>query len=202
MISDNITPVLKHRFRKEIRITADTGKERGFFICKDEKGYLVPSKKTCQGTECEVTLKNPRGACPIKIQGDFHTHPDLAITKIYLKEQDKKIDTDDILKDKIIKSKKEVQERLGIKGLPAITPSYSDALKSILVNCASDIEGTACVGSDLEDDKVECWTPKKDMKLKDCQKAEKEYEIVKGKSLSARKWIVDLFDKETIDLKQ
>lgn len=201
MIADKITPVLKNRFRKEIRLTMETGKERGFFICKDENGNLAPSKRTCQGTECEVSLKDPRGACPVKIQGDFHTHPDLAITKIYLKEQGRKIDTDDVLKIQIRKAKKDIQERLGIKGLPTVTPSYTDTLKSLLINCGSDIEATSCVGSDLEDDKVECWTPKKDIKLADCEKAEKEYGKVKGKSLSPRKWVVDLFEKETIDLK-
>ena len=35
-IKDKITPELKNRFLQEILKTIENGKERGFFICKDE----------------------------------------------------------------------------------------------------------------------------------------------------------------------
>ncbi len=181
----------------------DTGKERGFFICKDEKGNLFPSRKTCEGTECEVTLKDPRGACPIGIQGDFHTHPYLATAKKYLKEQGKKIGPDIILKEEVRKTLKETHEEQGVIGISLVAPSYKDALRSILVSCIStNIDGTACIGSDLEDDKVECWTPKKDIKLTDCSRAEEELKKLKEEKLSPKKWVIPLFERETIDLKK
>lgn len=62
------------------------------------------------------------------------------------------------------------------------------------------------IGTDVEKDKVECWTVRetdKDTKSRNCNKMEEEwkYAVRMGGDMPVKKWIVQLFDKEIIDLK-
>ena len=69
LIRDKITPELKSRFLQEIRTTIEIGKERGFFICKDEKDSLSATK-SCEGKECTVNLSSLQPQCKIS-DNDF-----------------------------------------------------------------------------------------------------------------------------------
>ncbi len=44
MIKNKITPLLNNRISTSIKLTAQTGKDRGFFICKNERGYYFQEK--------------------------------------------------------------------------------------------------------------------------------------------------------------
>ena len=75
MIKDKITPELKKRFLKEIKLSGESGKERGLFLCYDKKGELFPSK-TFEGIKGKISEKEwkEHSICPGNIQGNFHTH--------------------------------------------------------------------------------------------------------------------------------
>lgn len=69
--------------------------------------------------------------------------------------------------------------------------------------------GTTCIGYDLENNNVECWTAKEIITSKMCKKASKEFDIRykreklrKNVGQAVEKWIMNLFDKEIIDLKK
>jgi len=199
-IKDKITPELKSKFLTAINKTKQTGKEHGFFLCQSEKGNLFPSKIK-SGEMHKLELGSPITACPgRKIQGDFHTHSYFTITKAVSKIVKPGMSDDDIRK--LIKNEFEKYKKdLGIKELSINSPSEKDLLKTILHNCAG-ISKTACVISDVEDDKVECWTAK-DISSDSCDMAynmlfegEKERNTIRYD-----KRIIPLFDREVINLK-
>ena len=75
MIKDKITPKLKERFKDAIKKTIHTGREQGFYICKDKEGKLF-ADKGCEGEQCDLMIGRPQDSCQGEInQGDFHTHP-------------------------------------------------------------------------------------------------------------------------------
>lgn len=61
-ISDKITPELKERFKDAIKKTIDTGKEHGFYICKNKEGKLF-AEKGCEGGQCDIMIGRPRDSC-------------------------------------------------------------------------------------------------------------------------------------------
>lgn len=201
MIKDKITPALKERFRQTIKKTIDTGKEQGFFICSDKKGIFYPSK-SCEGDECKIVLEDKSTICPQRFQGDFHTHPYLANVKRKYRELGKQVPIDDILKQEIRESLIENYEERGIVGLSPIAPSYKDALNAVLHKCFKGTETTTCIGSDSDENKIECWTPKDVIRSGQCIRATFELRKVveKKKEIFPKKWLFPLFDKEQIIL--
>lgn len=200
MIKDKITPALKKRFRQAIKKTIDTGKEQGFFICSNRQGELYPSK-SCEGDECKIILEDQSTICPQRIEGDFHTYPYLGDAKRKYKELGKQIPPEDTLKQEVRESLIKIHEEKGIIGLSPIIPSYKDALNAVVHKCFRDTDTTTCIGSDLEENKVECWTPK-DIRRGQCVRATFELRKVveKKKEFFPKKWIIPLFDKEQIIL--
>lgn len=200
MIKDKITPVLKEKFRQVIDKTANTGKGYGFFICSDEQGRLYPAK-SCEGDECKIILEDQSTACPVRIQGDFHTYPYLANTKRKYKEFGKQIPIDDMLKQEVRKSLTEMHEEKGVIGISPIVPDYKDSLNTIVYKCFRNTNISTCVGSDLDKDKIECWTPK-DIGRGQCIRAMFDLRNIVGKKKEffPKKWIVPLFDKEQITI--
>lgn len=200
MIKDKITKALKESFVRTINKTVDTGKEQGFFICSNKEGKLYPSKP-CEGDECQIMLGDPFAICPQRVQGDFHTHPYLANAKRKYMELGKQIPVDDVLKQEVVRTLKETQEEKGIIGLSPSIPSYTDTLNAVINKCFRDTEATTCVGSDLEKNKVECWTPI-DVRHGQCVRAVFELRKMtrEKKKLSPKKWITPLFEKEQIIL--
>ena len=209
MIKDKITPGLKERFKGAIKKTIDTGKEQGFYICKDKEGKLF-ADKGCEGEQCELIIGRPQDACKEKInQGDFHTHSYTSLQpdeRMFLIKKYGYSRIEDDLKNVIIEEFKEMHEKEGIKDVSINTPSYFDTLKALGFKCDGTTQGTLCIGTDIEKDKVECWTVReidKDTARKNCDKMEEEYKYAarRGGSMPVKKWIVPVFDKEIIDLK-
>ncbi len=187
VIKDKITPQLKKRFRDEIQNTIKDGIEYGFNLCKDKKGNLFGTE-TCRGNKCGITLKN--AICPLgsETQGNFHTHPDMPDIK-FLLDLETIEDMKSYMRD-VAKS----------EGISLVTPSNQDVFETLSDRCDKKIAGTVCVGSDLEDNKIECWTVKENISKIDCFKANirKKFSI---SATHARKWTRDLFDIEEIDLR-
>ncbi len=208
MIKDKITPEIRERFKEEIKLTRERGKERGFLLCLDVKGGLYPSR-SCEGTECTFPLSEiipgTKGSCIGEIQGNFHTHPGLPIRE-YVEELGY-ISSEEEIKKRTIDMVKRMHEKEGIKEISSPqTPSYGDILKELFINCQTKSKGTVCTGTDIDDTKVECWTPKKMPKKefkKICDKTEDElteYYITSPKRLILKSWIIPLFDREIINL--
>lgn len=186
-IKDKITPQLKNRFRKEIQNTIDNGIEYGFNLCKDKNGNLFGTE-TCKGNKCGITLKN--SICPSgsENQGNFHTHPDIPDIKMLIGLKTRK---------DIISYMRDVAKS---EGVSLVTPSNQDVFEILSNKCNKKMAGTVCVGSDLEDNKIECWTVKENISKIDCFKANirKKFSI---SATRARKWTRDLFNIEEIDLR-
>jgi len=74
-------------------------------------------------------------------------------------------------------------------------------LKSILYSCVGKPEGTMCVGSDIGNNKVECWAPK-EIPKKNCDMAYHTlYSDGKEKNMIPyESWMTPLFNKDVIDL--
>jgi hypothetical protein len=209
MIKDKIAPKLKERLKDAIKKTIDTGKEQGFYICKDKEGKLFTDKE-CEGTGCDLTMSRPQDACKGEInQGDFHTHPYTSIDTfermILIRTYGyDRVEND--LKNVVKEEFKHLHEREGLKNMPISTPSYTDALKHLGYKCDGVTQGTVCIGTDIEKDKIECWTVKetdKETMDKNCAKMEEEWiraSRLRG-SAPVKKWIIPLFEKEIIDLK-
>lgn len=108
------------------------------------------------------------------------------------------------LKNVIIKEFKEMHEKEGLKDVSINTPSYIDTLKALAFRCKDLTRGTVCIGSDIEKDKIECWTIRetdKNTMDKNCNKMEEEWKYaVRRGGEPVKKWIVPIFDKEVIDL--
>ena len=206
MIKDKVTPKLKERLIDAIKKTIDTGKEQGFYICKDKKGKLF-ADKGCEGKQCDLIIGRPQDACKGNInQGDFHTHPytslhpfeRMVLIKTYGYSRVEK-DLKNVIKEEF----KYLHEKEGLKNVSINTPSYIDTLKALGFKCDGLTQGTVCIGTDIENDKVECWTVRetdKDTNSKNYNKMEEEwkYAVRRGGDMPVKKWIVSIFDKEII----
>jgi hypothetical protein len=191
-IKDKLTPQLRERFLEEITKSEETGKERGFHLCIEKDGKLSAGNMFTGG-ESSTRFHLPSISCPgRKVQGEFHTHP-------YFKDIRKQSNfTVSELSDKRLKAA--IMSSLR-KGYEPTNPSHQDVLAALLERCTKMTNGTACIGSDLDTDKVECWTVKNFSKW-NCIRAFKEkiFPIEKGDSTFPHKWVRPLFNVEMIDL--
>jgi len=193
MIKEKITPELKKLFRDTIKNTMDTGIEHGFLLCLDNKGNITHAD-VCKGDGCAVTM--PR-TCPVKTQGNFHTHPILAhYNRLLTKTGFPKLSKKDVLNfiketNKISKNKYDPN-----------APSRGDALLSLTEKCRTITNGTVCIGSDLGEN-IKCWTPK-EMRIQDCARAFKEFIDISPREQTEQleQWSKDLFNVETVNVKR
>lgn len=190
-IKDKITPQLKEAFLEELKKSIDSGKEHGFPICINQQSKLFAPKKRCQGDECGIVMENIHQYCHGKVQGSFHTHTFLPKTERFYGR---------MATEKEIKSVTNMYRRnFARKGVTLQSPSHHDLVDSLIDQCIGETEGTVCTGTDLEIDKVECWTAiEEKVKIKDCTKATKEHK--EKISEEPRQWVKPLFDKEVIYL--
>ena len=197
MIKDKISPELKKKFKHTIKKTIDTGKEQGFLLCKDNKdnGSLYASKSSIDG-EGELNFAKIKSECPIKIQGDFHTHSYLPDIKSRLKEGFPK---ENFPEDKIRGITIQLYNR---KNMSVTEPSHGDLLGVLVLKSKNKIVGTTCSTSDTEPDITECWTAKENIDKKYYNRANIEIEDPRLIRNSPHKWIRPLFNKEIIDLKK
>ncbi len=194
-IKDKITPQIRKKFSLAIKQTKDTGVEHGFHLCIEKDGKLSPGEM-CIGNECSIKLYEMHMPCAEKkVQGDFHTHP-------YLVDMRKYFNITFKTSDKLMKSATE--QFLEERGRTITMPSHSDARNAILGKCFKKTEGTTCVGTDLDNNRVECWTPK-DIGEDSCVMALAErLGVPTGKdndSTLPHEWLIPLFNIEMIDLK-
>lgn len=190
MISDNITPEIRERFSREIKESKLTNTERGFYMCIEENGKLSAGK-TCTGEHCGIQFSELIDPCKgKKIQGDFHTHPYLAQIK---KEFGLKNPSKELMRSSINKFLKE-------RNITPTTISQGDGIGTILGKCSNKTEGTTCIGSDIDEKLVECWTLKQINDI-DCMRAltHRASAGYKG-SIPPKDWILSLFNKEMIKL--
>jgi hypothetical protein len=192
MIKDKITSELKARFAREIQKTVRTGNEHGFLICVDPKGKLYPTKSTCEGKEC-INMESLISECSHKVQGDFHTHPDVAWAMQVLKK-DGTILPFKVARDIYLKAKKETGEA-------PREPSHGDLLTSVTKKYDNLDLGTTCIASDAIPNEIECWSIKNEVTKEDYERAEKESDSPLVND-APHDWIKPLFIKEIIDLKR
>jgi hypothetical protein len=194
-IKDKVTPQLRKRFLQEIKKSTETGKERGFHICIEDDGKLSAGG-TCIGDECSMKFQHVDVSCPgKKAQGDFHTHP-------YLADVRKSFGITFKASDELMRSATEIF--LEGRGLSPTIPSHADLRSALFGKCSKRTEGTTCIGSDLDTEKVECWTIKQ-MDDGDCMRALVEHisPDPEGEEHKLPKdWIRPLFDIEMIRLKR
>lgn len=211
MIKNKISPELRSRFTEDIKKSKESGKERGFFLCENKEGKLIPAESR-EGTEVDIHLGDARTGCPsgTKTYGEFHTHTYLYTVKKELRKEGKigpneELKIDKELKIRMSKNIKEAHERItGVKGITINTPSYTDVLRALLGKSINVTNGTICTSTDVETNKVECWTIKdlgKDKLKKLAIIGMKELDKVKptGSQLM-KKWLDDISDRETIEL--
>ena len=211
MIKNKITPELKSRFTEDIKKSKESGKERGFFLCENKEGKLIPAESR-EGTDVDIHLGDPRTGCPsgTKTYGEFHTHPYLFTVKQELRKEGKiplreDLRVDEELKIRMGKNIREAHERVtGVKGITINTPSYTDVLRALLGKSINVTNGTICTSTDVETNKVECWTIKdlgkdKLKRLAIIGMAELDKVKSEGSGLM-KKWIDDISDRETIEL--
>lgn len=192
-IADKTTPKLIKKFLEEIKKTRETGKERGFHLCIEQDGKLSAGN-TCTGDECGLRFQQPSLSCPgRKVQGNFHTHP-------YLEDVKKRFNITFKMSDELLDTS--IKSFFKEKGFTSTIPSHSDTLDAILGKCAKKMEGTTCIGSDLDMSKVECWTIK-NIDDGDCIRAlmEKISPREEKQSTLPHEWVKPLFNIEMIDLK-
>lgn len=194
-IKDKITPSIRKKFSLAIRQTKETGKEHGFHMCIEKDGKLSPTN-ICIGDECSIKLHQTHIPCAEKkVQGSFHTHP-------YLEDAKKYFNITSKMSDQLKKAA--IRQFVEEKSLTVTMPSHADARDAILGKCSKKTEGTVCIGTDLDDSRIECWTPK-DIDDGDCVRA-----LADRLGLSAgedkestipHEWIQPFFNVEIIDLK-
>ncbi len=144
MIRNLITPELKNRFSEEIKKTLDTGKERGFLICRNKDNSLSATE-SCEGDECRLSLAHLDHQCDFKVQGDFHTHPRAKDAIQYAQEKLGK----NVSLEEATRFVKDVAKG---KGTSLAGPSYGDILSAIASSYVRRTLGTTCVGVDIEPD--------------------------------------------------
>lgn len=195
MIKDKINPELRKRFLQEIKKSKETDVERGFHICIEEDGKLSAGG-TCVGDECSLKFPHVSVSCPgKKAQGDFHTHPYLAQVKKEFGLSRMKVS------DQLIRSA--IDTFLEERGITPTIPTQGDAISAIMGKCSKRTNGTTCVGSDLDESRIECWTVKDDINNEDCLIALMEQiSPEETGSKLPKDWVMPLFDKEMIDLKK
>lgn len=226
MIKDKFTPELKKVISSVIDISEKRNKERGFLLCEDNKTGKLFSSKICEGTTCELPndeLLEGVAFCVhnnADVVGNFHTHPYVInINMRNIKEGKPKKSASEIKKGFEIGYKK-IYDSLGIKiPVSVLVPSHTDLVNSINFVCRGEgpmynkIE-IKCIGSDLDKERIECWTTNNEKINKDnCDLAEED---IKPENYEKRKknrlkkfntdhvpdpWIIPLFEIETIDLK-
>ena len=132
-----------------------------------------------------------QGSCPEKkTQGFFHVHPEISEEEERLGRKLTKEDIKKILK----------VDRNGNIVTPQ-TPSHADVLAILLTKCEKSTEGTVCTASDLDPDKVGCWTPKTGAaNFATCYYAKRDNILIENKDIEPKRWIRPLFNKEVIDL--
>ena len=172
-IKDKITPEIKNRFRDAIRRTIDTGREHAFIMCRDEKGNLYP-RDICEGEECAIITESPTRCFPHRAQGNFHTHADTSVARRLFKDAGK------IIPQKLI-------------------ISYVEDV-ALINKCIQRTEGTVCIGSDTNSNRVDCWTTNNTITEDDCERAGTLKLLRMVGEGSPRHWIKPLFDKEIINL--
>lgn len=200
MIKDKITPQIKNRLLEEIRISKANGRERGFFLCKDDK-EIIPSR-TCEGDECSLVVEDPSIICPKGLIGNIHIEPYVSATKRDYQKKRIIIPSDDVLKLNIEKKLRKKHEEKDLGELSPVSPSYLNTLNILLLKCFKNIDTFTCVTSDLDENKMECWTPKKDIRKGQCVRSlyEQKKVLREKERLFPKKWITSLFTKEVIQL--
>lgn len=155
---------------------------------------MSTSRRKCEGDLCSITLEQIPEACPEKVQGFFHVRPQKPLLeKLFNRKM-----TDEDVKELVAKSKEPFKK----KGITIQTPSHQDALMTLLLKCEKQIEGTVYTGSDLETDKVECWTTKRGAaNFLTCRYAKIDNVVTKEIGIEPKRWVRPLFNKEIIDLK-
>jgi len=193
MIKYKITPELKKKIKGAIKETVRTGKEHGFLLCRDNKGSISATKSS-EGKNDFIDLSEHRDSCPFKIQGDFHTHAYASDMKNFIKKEfpEKKV-TEDKIRDITI-------NMYEMGGSSVTGPSHGDLLNTLLLKRDKEIIGTVCTGSDVDNNKIECWTVKNDINNDHYRRAEKEITNTKFVRDPPHEWAKRLFHKEEIDL--
>lgn len=191
MIKDKMTPDLKNKFKDRIKRTIKTGKEQGFLLCKDNKDNLSASRSSIEG-EDELNFLKIKSECPIRIQGDFHTHAYLPDTKSRLKEG---FPGENLPEDAIRDITIQLYNR---KNMSVTEPSHGDLLGVLVLKSKNKIIGTTCSSSDVKPDIIECWTAKENINKKYYDRANVEIENPGLVRNSPHKWIRPLFDKDII----
>ncbi len=192
-IKEKITPELKKKFEYIIKRSIQTGKEQGFLLCKDN-GFLSASSSV-EG-ENELDFSKIKYECPVKIQGDFHTHVYIPDIKNRLKEgfPDKNF-SENAIRDITI-------QLYNRKKTSVTEPSHGDLLGVMVLKNKGKIIGTTCAGSDAEPDKIECWTIKENLNKKHYDRANEEILDPRLIRESPLVWIRPLFNKEIINLRK
>jgi hypothetical protein len=193
LIKDKITPELKRSFLETIEKTRNSGKEHGFFICEDKDDKLHASDRKCEGSLCSIIVDPKIGDCPGKIKGFFHAHPHITTLE---KTYGIKFSQTDI--KELISMSKELSKR---ENISLQIPSHRDVLTSLLQKCIRKTEGTVCTATDMEKDKIECWTPKRNAaNFITCGYAKIDDTKTEDIGEYPKMWIKPLFDKEVIRL--
>lgn len=193
MIKEKLTPELINRFKEEIQKTIRDGKEHGFSICTDDILYAT---KSCIGEKCSLEgYEKLRYQClPNKTLGNFHTHPSIAIGREILEKRlGRKVSTGDVKKAIIDTARK--------RNITLTSPSHGDLLDALALRYSKKELGVACVGTDIDPNKVECWISKKGIETKD--------DVIKlGEELQSsavndppHEWVKPFFNREIIDLR-
>ena len=204
MIKDKITPELKRRFLDELRISKETGNERGFIMCLGKKGDITASEP-CIGDACTIKIEDIRNACKSgKAQGDFHTHPYLKQAKEQLAETNRNIPDEKIISH-MKNNIRKFYENTGVEGITINSPSGNDLMRTLLSKYSKTSNGTVCTLSDIGDNKLECWTVQNMREDKMSIYSAKAYsDLLKtskeDEAILIEKWIDSIFDREIIDL--
>lgn len=192
MIKDRITQELKNRMLQDIKETIKDEKEHGFLICVDNKGNLSPTE-SCKGEKCEIQLASFVDQCPHKIQGDFHTHNHMAEIRRHVEKIPGRKFSYESFKKVIIEHTKKKNET-------STVPSHGDTISAIGSKYNDMTLGTVCIGADLDENNVECWTAKDNITREDFERAERELSE-HNTGIPIREWVKPLFDKEIISLR-
>lgn len=198
MIKDGLTPELKNRMLQEIQKTIKDENEHGFLICVDNKGILSATE-SCKGEECEIDLENLMNKCSHKVQGDFHTHSHMAVLKNYIETIPRIALSDEFYKKTVIENTKKSFIEHKKKNNETLTePSHFDILSTMKLKYNDRTLGTVCIGTDLDEDTVECWTAKGNITRKDFDRASRESRLPDS---YPKEWTKPLFKKDIINLK-
>jgi len=142
---------------------------------------------------CHIIADPIPGECPGKIKGFFHVHPHIAAFEKIL---DRKFTQAKI--DKLISFSKEFSKKQNIS---LQIPSHRDLLTALFQKCERKTDGITCIASDIETEKIECWTTKKNAaNFVTCNLAKIDNKLTKEVGGYPKMWIKPLFHKEVINL--